>query len=58
MSVDDIEVPTDDGSKSGVFITESYDATSHFATTCDDIMATYERITGEPLGMATLVSRP
>ena len=31
-----------------VFITESYDATTHFESTCDDVVKTFQRITGEP----------
>lgn len=49
VSVDDVLVPTDDGSESNVFITESYDATSHFETTCLDVAAAYKRATGEEL---------
>ena len=30
-----------------IFISKSYDATTHFETVCDDIMDMYERITGE-----------
>ena len=31
-----------------VFISTSYDATTHFETTCDDVMDIYARVTGEP----------
>lgn len=30
-----------------MFISKSYDATTHFETTCEDIMAMYKRIRGE-----------
>lgn len=30
-----------------MFISKSYDATTHFETTCEDIMDMYKRITGE-----------
>lgn len=40
--------PVDDGKKSGVFITKSYDSTSHFGTSTQDVMQVYERITGSP----------
>jgi len=30
-----------------VFISESYDATSHFETTCLDVVDTFRRATGE-----------
>ncbi|BFZ10611.1 hypothetical protein BsWGS_13650 [Bradybaena similaris] len=46
VSVLDLYEPVDDGKESKVFITKSYDATSHFETTCDDVLKTYERITG------------
>ncbi|XP_071960488.1 rab GDP dissociation inhibitor beta-like [Antedon mediterranea] len=49
LSIDDLYEPTDDGEKSKVFITKSYDATTHFETTCEDIKNTYRRITGEEL---------
>lgn len=32
---------------SQTFITKSYDATTHFETTCDDVVKTYKRITGQ-----------
>lgn len=47
VSVSDIFEPTDDGSKSNVFITKSYDATTHFESTCLDILDVYKRIMGE-----------
>ncbi|XP_065829886.1 rab GDP dissociation inhibitor alpha-like [Oscarella lobularis] len=47
VSVDDLYEPTDDGSKSKVFISKSFDATTHFQSTCTDIEEVYERITGE-----------
>ncbi|XP_041349906.1 rab GDP dissociation inhibitor beta-like [Gigantopelta aegis] len=46
--IDDLYKPTDNGAESKVFITESYDATTHFETTCDDVISTFQRITGEP----------
>jgi len=45
--VTDVFRPTDDGSKSQVFISESFDATSHFETTCDDVLNIFRRGTGE-----------
>uniref|UniRef100_UPI003980FCA1 hypothetical protein n=1 Tax=Salmonella sp. s54836 TaxID=3159673 RepID=UPI003980FCA1 len=36
-------VPTDDGTKSNIFITSSYDATTHFETTCVELEAVYEK---------------
>ena len=46
--VSDIMEPTDDGRESKMFISKSYDATTHFETTCDDILDIYERVMGEP----------
>ena len=31
-----------------VFISKSYDATTHFETTCNDVLDVYQRVTGEP----------
>ena len=47
VSVSDLYEPLDDGKSSQVFVTKSYDATTHFESTCDDILAVYERIMGE-----------
>jgi len=41
--------PVGDGSKDGIFISKSYDATSHFETTTDDVRDIYRRATGEEL---------
>ncbi|KAJ5372812.1 GDP dissociation inhibitor [Penicillium concentricum] len=41
--------PTDDGSESNIFISKSYDSTSHFETTTDDVRDVYRRATGEEL---------
>ena len=35
-----------------VFISKSYDATTHFETTCQDIKEMYKRITGEDLNFS------
>lgn len=47
MSISDYYEPTDDGKDSKVFISKSYDATSHFETTCLDVLDIYKRATGE-----------
>jgi len=49
--VSDTYEPVDDGSKSQCFISSSYDATSHFETTCTDVMDLYKRITGKDLDL-------
>lgn len=48
-SVKDTYEPVGDGTTDRCFITTSYDATSHFESTIDDIITIYERVTGEPL---------
>jgi len=47
VSVVDLLEPEDDGKDSKMFISKSYDATSHFETTCDDVLDLFKRITGE-----------
>jgi Rab GDP dissociation inhibitor len=52
VSISDIFEPADAGTKmkeSQVFVTKSYDATTHFESTCLDILDVYEKITGEKL---------
>lgn len=45
-SVSDLFAPTDLGRESQIFISRTYDATTHFETTCDDIKDIYKRMTG------------
>jgi len=45
----DIYDPIEDGTKDKVFISTSYDPTSHFESTCTDVLGLYKRITGKPL---------
>lgn len=47
VCVSDYYEPTDDGLQSQVFISESYDATTHFETTCLDVLNIFKRGTGE-----------
>jgi Rab GDP dissociation inhibitor len=51
VAVSDLVEPVEDGSKDGIFISSSYDATSHFETTFDDINSLYKRITGAELDL-------
>lgn len=44
-----MEVPIEDGKQDNVYISRSYDATSHFETVCDDVKDIWQRITGGPL---------
>nr|CAG8506814.1 5976_t:CDS:2 [Entrophospora candida]CAG8525352.1 5603_t:CDS:2 [Entrophospora candida] len=49
ISVSDLEEPIDDGTNDKVFVSRSYDATSHFATVCADVKNIYRRVTGKDL---------
>ncbi|KAF9137896.1 Rab GDP dissociation inhibitor alpha, partial [Linnemannia schmuckeri] len=49
VQVVDICEPIADGKSDQVFISKSYDATSHFETVCDDVKDLYKRITGNDL---------
>ena len=40
--------PKGDGKDDNMFISKSYDATSHFESACDDILDMYQRVTGKP----------
>jgi len=51
-SVVDTYVPKASGADDGCYISESYDATSHFESTMNDVANLYERITGTPLAEA------
>ena len=44
--------PATDGSKSKVFITASYDASSHFESTTNEVLRMYKAITGEELDLS------
>lgn len=43
----DIYEPKTDGKENQVFISTSYDATTHFETTCQDVLDIFKRATGE-----------
>lgn len=47
LTVTDFYTPKEDGRDSQVFISKSYDATTHFETTCLDVLDVYRRGTGE-----------
>ncbi|OAD57616.1 Rab GDP dissociation inhibitor beta [Eufriesea mexicana] len=47
VSVSDYMEPTDNGMESQIFISTSYDATTHFETTCLDVLDIFKRATGE-----------
>ena len=54
----DTYAPKEDGRASKLFITASYDATSHFEATTDEILAMYARIFGEEFDLSKPVSLP
>jgi len=47
VTVSEIHEPIDDGKANQVFISKSYDATTHFETTCTDVLDIFRRATGE-----------
>jgi len=47
FSVSDFFIPKDDGRDSQLFISQTYDATTHFETTCLDVLDVYRRGTGD-----------
>lgn len=49
--VSDYFVPTQSGVDNQLFVTSSYDATSHFETATDEVIAMYERIMGKPIDL-------
>lgn len=55
FSVSDVYRPKDDGSKSQIFISQSYDPTSHFEETCVDVLEIYRRGTGEDFDFSKIV---
>lgn len=56
VTVDDIYFPNDDGKESKLFISKSYDATSHFQSVCADIKDIYRNITGEDFDFSKVKS--
>jgi len=47
----DFMVPNEGTGADGIFVTESYDATSHFETACHDVIQLYKQVTGEELDL-------
>ena len=47
IQISDVFEANDDGTSSQLFISKSYDATSHFETTCQDVLDVFRRGTGE-----------
>lgn len=57
VSIAEIYEPLADGTADQVFISKSFDATSHFETTTDDVKDLYLRITGKPLELKKSATR-
>ena len=51
VSVSTVYEPLEDGKASNVWITKSYDPSSHFEVASEDILQIYEKITGEKLDL-------
>jgi Rab GDP dissociation inhibitor len=49
VSVSSIYTPTASGVDDNIFITRSYDATSHFETVVDDVQDVWKRVVGKDL---------
>jgi Rab GDP dissociation inhibitor len=52
----DTYAPADDGVRSRVFVSSSYDASSHFESTTNEVLAMYKAITGENLDMSAMTT--
>ncbi|KAK7468734.1 Rab GDP dissociation inhibitor alpha [Stygiomarasmius scandens] len=52
VSISSQYTPTSDGKADNIFITRSYDATSHFETVVEDVQDVWKRVTGTDLVLA------
>ncbi|WPK23557.1 hypothetical protein PUMCH_000798 [Australozyma saopauloensis] len=52
MGIAELYEPLDEGHESNIFISKSYDATSHFESATDDVKDLYFRITGKQLDLS------
>ena len=51
VKVSELYEPTNNSEAESLYITKSYDATSHFGTSDIDVLAIYEKIVGEKLDL-------
>lgn len=51
ISVSDLYEPLDDGKSSNLWISKSYDPSSHFEIASNEILEIYEKIVGEKLDL-------
>jgi len=49
VSITPLYTPTSSGNADNIFITQSYDATSHFETVVDDVQDIWKRVIGTDL---------
>jgi Rab GDP dissociation inhibitor len=49
VSVTPLYIPTSSGQEDNIFITRSYDATSHFETVVEDVHDMWKRVMGKDL---------
>lgn len=52
-NISDTFVPADDGTKTKCFVTASYDASSHFEKTTEEVLDLHKRIFGEEFDLST-----
>jgi Rab GDP dissociation inhibitor len=51
VNVSELYDPLEDGRNTGLWVTKSYDASSHFEVASNDILEIYEKLTGEKLDL-------
>lgn len=51
VSISDVYEPVADGTASNLWVTKSYDATSHFEEASEEILDIYQKIVGEQLDL-------
>lgn len=54
VQISDVYVPTEKGSTDNVYVTESYDATSHFESASNDVLRLWKEITGTDLDLSKI----
>lgn len=56
FSVSDVFKAKDDGQQSQIFISQSFDPTSHFEETCEDVLQIYKKGTGDDFDFSKVIS--
>ncbi|XP_033756785.1 rab GDP dissociation inhibitor alpha-like [Pecten maximus] len=54
IAVADMQEPMDDGKADNIYVSTSYDSTSHFQTTCEDVINIYRRATGNEMDLTKM----